>query len=314
MIYPRPLPRGGLIGICSPAGPVKRDRLEQAVSGLKTAGFRVKLSPSAYGREGCLSAQDSVRAQELEDLFRDPEVDAVFSSRGGTGTSRLLSRLDLSAIAGCAKPFLGFSDITALQWALWARHEYVSFTGPLAVEWDGSVSAAARDLALSVLTQEFAGDLLAGLESTSQRSVEVLRGRGEIRGVLMPGNLAIITTLLGTRWMPDLRGTILFIEDISEAPYRFDRMLFHLKNAGALDGLAGLLVGDFGWTGEDGEYESQRQSIRDATADSDYPIVVGLPYGHGKERLTLPIGVPVRVTLSERPGLHLEPLSGEASS
>jgi muramoyltetrapeptide carboxypeptidase len=104
-----------------------------------------------------------------------------------------------------------------------------------------------------------------------------------------------------------MAGKILMIEDISESPYRFDRMMFHLRNAGVLQKLCGLIVGDFGWSGDEGEFESQRQSLYDATRGTDYPIMINLPYGHGRDRMTLPIGAPVRADFSISPSIFLLP-------
>ena len=131
----RPLGHGDTLGICAPAGPVKQDLLESAVERLRQFGFRVKLAQTVLGKHGFLSANDDVRARELLDMFADSDVAAVISARGGVGTSRLLERLPTEIIAESGKPFLAFSDLTALQWLLWARHRTVSFSGPLAVEF-----------------------------------------------------------------------------------------------------------------------------------------------------------------------------------
>jgi muramoyltetrapeptide carboxypeptidase len=278
---------------------------KELLSRLKHSGYRVKLSPSVFGEYGFLSADDETRIRELHGCFLDPEIDAVFSSRGGTGTGRLLERVDANLIASSRKPFLGFSDTTALQWMIFAQTEFITYSGPLTVEWDDSLSEATRAQAWKVLGGNESGNLIDSFKNGRVNRIELLRGQGQIEGCLLPGNLAMITTLLGTPYFPDLTGKILMIEDVSESPYRFDRMLFHLRNAGALQKLFGLIVGDFGWSGDEGEFESQRQSLLDATRGTDYPIMVNLPYGHGRDRMTLPVGGNVRVNFDEFPGIYL---------
>lgn len=273
--------------MCAPAGPVEPERLQNALESLRSDGFDVVTSPSVFERSGLFSAPDAVRRRELEDMFLRDDVDAVFCARGGVGSSRLLAGLNAETIIRSRKPFLGFSDITALQWMLWKRHEFLSFSGPLAIEWKDRLSAVTKRHALDLLSGRSGVDLLAGF---SHHSIRVIRGKGTVRGRLLPGNLTMMTTLLGTPFCPDLTGTILLIEDVNEPPHRIDRMLFHLRNAGILHGLAGLLVGELEY-GNEGELKnSVVQSLVESTDGTAYPITMGLPYGHGRERMTLPVG------------------------
>lgn len=301
MTLPRALPENGVIGICTPAGPVKRDKLERAIINIEQSGHSVKLASHVFGKQGYLSASDDDRLSDLYDLFLDEEVDAVFCSRGGYGTSRLLEKVDAGLLADSRKPFLGFSDTTALQWMLFAETGFITYSGPLAVEWDDLVSESTKDQAWEMLGHRAIGNLFEILPDR----FELLKGQGEIEGVLLPGNLAMITTLCGTPYLPNMKDAILFIEDISESPYRFDRMLFQLRNAGILRQLSGLIVGDFGWDGSDGEFELQRQCLLDVTQGYDFPVMINLPYGHGRERLTLPIGGQVVARFDRQPSLKL---------
>lgn len=288
----KPLLPGATIGVCAPAGPVKREKLEAGVEKLRALGFNVKLSPNAFGKLGFLSGTDDVRASELHAMFKDPEVDSVWCARGGVGTSRLLPELNFELIANSGKTFLGFSDITALQWPLWSKNEYASFTGPLVVELKGSLTEASEYFALQMLSGEPPSNWLSAFPECK---LDLLRtGARKIIAPMMPGNLTMITTLLGTPWMPDIRGHILVIEDVAEPAYRVDRMLFHLRNAGVLRNLAALILGDFGWDESDSESrERLHESVLDATRGTSYPIITGFPYGHGATRMTLPVGSPV---------------------
>jgi muramoyltetrapeptide carboxypeptidase len=292
----RPLTPGATLGIAAPAGAVKSEKLEAATKRLRERGFKLKLSEHVFGKHGFLSATDEIRAAEFSALFSDPEIDLVLCARGGVGSSRLLPRLNFEQLAISDKPFIGFSDLTAIQWALWGKHRAVTFSGPLAIEFDGSLSAD---------TESFMFDMLADTAPENWLSafplavLKIVRGgASEIFAPLMPGNLTMIATLLGTPYMPDIRGSILAMEDVAEPPYRVDRLLFHLQNAGLLQNLAALLVGDFGWEPDDQESrERLYESVLDATSGTSYPVIFGLPYGHGPERLTLPVGSPVRLSL-----------------
>jgi muramoyltetrapeptide carboxypeptidase len=292
VIIPPALPRGGTIGICAPAGPVDPERLRAAIRALEESGFVVVTSPNAFGRSGYLSASDEVRARELEDMFVRSDVDAVICARGGVGGSRLLETLDTRLIAEHPKPFLGFSDNTVLQWLLWARHRFVSFSGPMAVEWSGSVSSRTRQRALDLLGGTPFGDFLSGFPTEKVRTV---KGKGTVSGTLMPGNLTMITTLLGTPYLPDLSGALLVIEDVNEPSYRVDRMLFHVRNAGVMQKIAGLLCGELNGHSNGSESDSIVTALLDATRGCDCPIMTGLPFDHGSERVTLPVGLSVTV-------------------
>lgn len=294
----KPISPGATIGISAPAGAVRLEILERAVASISGLGYKVKTTPNVYGKHGFLSATDEIRRQELESLFNDPDVDTVWCARGGVGTSRLLSTLNLEPIANSNKSFLGFSDLTALQWALWAKHRATTFSGPLTVEFADSLSQETRDFALQLLSGASPENWLSSFPDSK---LELLRsGAREIIAPLMPGNLTMMTTLLGTPWMPDLRGVILVIEDIAEPPYRVDRLLFHLRNSGVLYNLAALVVGDFGWGGEEEQTNNDllNQSLLDATSGTSYPIITGFPYGHGATRMTLPVGSPMRLSIS----------------
>ena len=282
------------IGICSPAAPVNEIKLKSAIEEIRKSGYKVVTATSTFGNIGLFAATDEVRCRELEEMFLRDDVDAVFCSRGGVGSSRLFEILNTKLIAESRKPFLGFSDITALQWMLFAKHEFVSFTGPLATEWEGSVTDYSRKSALQMLMGKSGQNLFAGFNLSSAK---VLRGRGKVTGKLFPGNLTMITTLPGTPYLPDLRNAILFIEDVGEPPYRVDRMLFHLRNAGMLTNLSALLVGDFQMKDDPVAFNYLKTSLLEATRGMDFPILLNLPYGHGAERMTLPVGIEVTVDL-----------------
>jgi muramoyltetrapeptide carboxypeptidase len=303
VIVPRALPRGGTIGICAPAGPVKPERMSAAVAALEGEGFRVVLSPSALSQAGLFSASDDIRRRELEELFVRDDIDAVFCARGGVGSSRLIEKINSDLIIRADKPFLGFSDLTALQW-WFSRNGLISFQGPLAVEWEGTVDEKSRRNSLNILSGESAPDLLQGF---STNDIDIIRS-GKVSGKLMPGNLTMIATLLGTPFVPDLKNNIMCIEDVAEPAYRIDRLLFHLRNAGVFNQIGALLCGDLSCDHSAEESDNLRRAVTDATLGFDFPVIMNLPFGHGAERLTLPIGAEVEFdsqTITLRP---LQPL------
>jgi muramoyltetrapeptide carboxypeptidase len=290
---PRPLPRGGTIGICAPAGPVKRERLERAIEQIESLGFRIRLAEHVFGNAGLFAADDDTRARELQEMFACDDVDAVFCARGGVGSSRLLERLEWRGIADSGKPFLGLSDITALQWALWEHARAVSFSGPLAVEWDGCLTPATREQCFQVLCGEGVANLLAGFPGRGK----LLRAGASATVVapLLVGNLTMIATLLGTPHLPDLTNAILLVEDINEPPHRVDRLFWHLRNAGLLNSLAALLIGDFGDGSAEIDTAQIERSVLDAASGAHYPILSDIPFGHGADRMTLPVGGTVKL-------------------
>lgn len=291
-ILPKALKPGATIGICSPSGPVQPKKLEAGVKALEARGYRVVLSEAVLERRTYLAGDDDTRLFELHKMFDRSDVDAVFVSRGGYGIGRILSRIHCERIAASRKCFVSFSDLTSLSWLLFARAGLVTFSGPLAVEWGGGVCEEGLEGTLRLLSDTGQRDLFAGFPKDNFR---VLRG-GACEGVLLPGNLTIITTLLGTPFLPDFSGAILVLEEVVEARYRLDRFLFHLRNAGVFSRIGGLITGDMVYGAPDEKDVPKIEEILlDATAGFDFPILCGVPYGHGTQRATLPVGVHARL-------------------
>ncbi len=299
LIKPAPLQPGSRIAVISPAGPSEVTRLEAGIATLASWGYSVKVGKHARDRHAFFSARDDERLRDLKRAFSDPAVSMVMCSRGGYGSSRLLDSVPYVAIAENPKLFVGFSDLTALNWALFARSRLVTFTGPLVNEiGDGLPEFTLRSFRDAIGPAKLAKGLWQG-------PLRAIRP-GTASGRLFPGCLSIIVTLIGTPYLPDLNGAILLLEDVDEKPYHIDRMLVHLKNAGILDRISGLIVGRMVkcWP------RSQRRAnpplediLLELTASNAVPVFFDLPYGHHPERLTLPVGV--RVEVSAEKGLRL---------
>jgi muramoyltetrapeptide carboxypeptidase len=305
LIKPPRLSFGDIVAIVAPASaPPDPAAIDRSVVALERLGFVPRLGANVRGRNGFLAGSDAERVADLMGAFGDPAVKAIICLRGGYGTARLLPQLDYSSIRQNAKVLIGYSDITTLHCALWVRAGLVSFHGPmLNSEIAGdSPPFALEALLRTVMQAEPAGSIRRGYEGPPPWIVH----GGIAVGGLLGGNLSVLCTTLGTGFQPDFRGKILFLEDVGERPYRLDRMLTHLLNAGLLQQVAGIAVGINKdcvdpKAGEAGEYrQSLDDVLRERLGGLGVPVVAGLPFGHVPFNATLPIGV--RATLDGERG------------
>jgi muramoyltetrapeptide carboxypeptidase len=246
-----------------------------------------------------------VRAAALHDAIRDPAIDAIVCVRGGYGCLRLLDRLDWALARRHPTLVVGYSDVTALHLAFYARVGWTGLSGPVVTEWadaDEQTLAPFRTLAEG------------GLFSIDADRLTPVRP-GTATGPLLGGNLSVLTRLLGTPFVPDWSGAILVVEDVAEAPYRVDRMLSHLQHAGVLDAVGGVVLGRF----TTGDLDPDRPTLSldtvfaDYFGDRPYPVATNLPYGHVLPRRTLPLGVPARLSVTST-GAQLEALAPAVQS
>ena len=279
MIKPSKLKPGDAVGVVSPAGPVNRNELNADLHFLKTKGFTVHVAPHVYDRQEYLAGNDEDRLSDLHDMFRNTEIEAVFCSRGGYGSLRLLDRIDYDLIRKNPKILVGYSDITALLTAISKKTGLITFHGPMVKGLSSLPEKAWRNLVQMISSEQPA--------SFSPMSGYSLRG-GKATGPIMGGNLSLICRLLGTPFMPNLAGCILFIEDRGEALYRLDRMLTHLALAGSLEGIKGLITGQFIDCGEPATID---RLIKERFTPMNIPMAAGFPLGHGPENTTLPLGI-----------------------
>jgi muramoyltetrapeptide carboxypeptidase len=301
LIRPARLVPGATIGLAAPASaPADLRAIARGVAVLEDLGYRIQFAPHARQRLGYLAGPDRERAGDLMRLFTDKRVDAIMCLRGGYGTARLLPRLDYRTIRAHPKIFVGYSDITSLHCAFLTRAGLVSFHGPMLCSDlalpqlpDFTVQSFLRNLASAAPP----GNIAAGYRGGT---VRVLR-RGRARGPLIGGNLALLCTTIGTPWQPPFRNAILFLEDLNEAPYRWDRMLTYLLNCGLLQQVAAVAIGinahcEDPQAGRTTEY---RQTLEDVLHERlrplGVPVVTGLPFGHVPHNATLPIGVPAEL-------------------
>jgi muramoyltetrapeptide carboxypeptidase len=300
---PARLRPGDVVGVVAPAGVVDEERLRAGCRVLEAWGLRPRLGHSVLARRAYLAGDDEARRADLVAALGDPEVRAVLCARGGYGSQRLVPSLDLRAFAADPKPVVGFSDATALVNAVVGAGA-VAFHGPM----------VAADVARG-LTERSARELWATLTDPTHRptaEVPVAIRPGRARGRLVGGCLSVLATTLGTPWAVDTAGAILFLEDVNEWPYRIDRLLVQLRQAGALERVAGVVFGTMAACRTDAYGLVAQDVVASAFADAPFPVGFGLPAGHSPdetdvENLVLPLGAECELDVEGGRLVALEP-------
>ncbi len=298
LIRPRRLAPGQTIGLVAPSSaPNEPDRLPFAAETIESLGFRVRTGKHLHEREGYLAGSDNARAHDLNAMFADDSIDAIWCVRGGYGASRLLPLLDYDLIRRKPKALIGYSDITALHMAIQRHVGLVTFHGPVA--WralppytlEGLHRVLWRTETPVRLAEPPLFERREGQVDWDNRVVTLVPGKA--RGRLLGGNLCLMSHLVGTPYLPDLRGSILFLEDVEEAYYRVDRMLTQLWLAGALDGVAGVAFGKF-TDCEPSPFFLQNRPLQDILAERfrelRIPAISVVMVGHIPDQATLPVG------------------------
>ena len=280
-VKPPLLRLGGKVGIVAPAGCVDADRLNAGIMAIRARGFEVEVGDGVLARKGYLAGDGASRAKDLVKFFQRDDIDAVLCARGGFGSAQILEYL-IPELMKRPKIFVGYSDITILINWFMQRYGLVTFHGPM----------AAMDLAISHSgrTREYLWDVLTGVKSTWRLPlIQVIRP-GTARAPLVGGCLSLLITTLGTPYEIDVRHKILFLEDVGEKPYRLERMLNHLKMAGKFENIAGVVLGDFTHC-QGGNGRELLDIATELFYNASFPVVMGMPAGHGAENVMLPFGV-----------------------
>lgn len=292
IIKPPKLNKGDLIGVVSPASsPDDLTRIEKGVNYLERMGYRVEVGANVGQSCGYLAGKDEQRLEDLHYMFSKQEVKAIICVRGGYGTPRLLADIDYNLIKKNPKIFVGYSDITALQMAFLKKCGLVTFAGPmLAVDFWNEVDPFTEEMFWEVITsRKKFGKVL----NPENERYYILRS-GEAEGQMVGGNLALLTSLLGTGYIPSFKDTILMMEEIGEAPYRVDRMFNQLKLSGALDQVKGVILGRFVDCYESDQYKKTltlNEVINDYFGSRNIPVIYNFKHGHIKENITIAFGL-----------------------
>ena len=311
VLKPKRLRPGDTVGLVSPASitfdPVLIDIVREVLTALE---LEMKLDPRALNRWGYFAGTDVERAEAINAMFADPDVDAVLALHGGWGSARVLPLLDYGLIAKHPKIFVGYSDITALLLALYARSGLVTFHGPTGNSTWNKFSADYFHRMVfegETLTMENPKDLGDNLAQVQDRIRTITPGTA--RGRLAGGNLTVLSSLVGSDYLPDWNGHILFLEDINEEIYRIDRMLTQLKLAGVLDKISGFVFGKCTDCDVGSGYSSftLEEVLNDHIGRLGIPAFHGSMIGHVKDKFTVPLGVEVEIDAARGVIALLEP-------
>ncbi|HEX7158951.1 MAG TPA: LD-carboxypeptidase [Edaphobacter sp.] len=298
---PAALRPGGRLAVVSPASTPKRELVERGLAELEALGYSVVLGAHALD-SGPLYYAGSVqdRVKDLHAAFADSAIDAIICTRGGWGSAELLPHLDAELIRAHPKVFIGYSDHTSLH--SWLQNEVglTSFYGPMVAPDFG------RDNGVELTSWRHALEGDSGWSLGAEEGLRVLRA-GEASGELRGGCISILAAGLGTPYAPALRDCVLFVEDVGTKPYQWDRLLLHLRYAGQLEGVRGIVFGDMTQCVDAEEQELLERAILHGLRGFEGPVAIGLRCGHvDGPNITLPLGVPVRLdfTNTANPQIH----------
>jgi len=299
---PRALRAGDRVAIVAPASPFVREEFDRGVEEVQALGFEPVFDERVFARRGFVAGDPAERAAAFMDAWGDPSISGVLCARGGYGSVQILPLLDLPAIRATAKVFVGYSDITTMLTWLTLQGGLVTFHGPmLAGRFSQGIDGYDRETFLrAVAATEPIGELPGG-------TLEVIRP-GEASGMLIGGTLTQLLASLGTPYAFDPPpGHILFIDEVSERPYRMDRMLTQLRLSGLLARAAGVIFNELPGCDEPSGGATAREVVRDVMRDFPGPVVLGLRSGHTTgAALTLPFGVRATLQVSSAPRVIID--------
>ncbi|MCP4669915.1 MAG: LD-carboxypeptidase [Desulfobacula sp.] len=277
---------GNTIGICAPSARFDLQKFNDGMDVIKNLGYKVKIPKEIFEKKRYLAGDDIVRANVINQLFADPEIDGIICARGGFGAMKLLKYLNWELIKKNPKIFIGFSDISSLLLSILDK------TGNLVIHGPTIVSLANAH-----------AKTLESFQNTIQGrfgKIEILNGKillpGQCRGILKGGNISTISHLLGTKFQPDFQNAVLFLEDVGEPAYKIDRMLSQMKMAGMFNKIAGVITGSFEKC-DNVEYISQ--ILFEIFQEYSIPVMTGLNAGHGNINLTLPMGMDIKINIGK---------------
>lgn len=295
LVKPKRMTPGDTVGVIAPASGLSKENFDKAIANIESLGFKTKIGRNARGMNGIFSGTDRERLEDLHQAFADRAVDGIWCVRGGDGAPRILPEVDFALIRRNPKVFIGYSDITALHLAIHKNCGLVTFHGPVGTS---QFSEYTKKHVLNVLTNPQAPYKIELSEFNKTQESELFKTetitKGRCRGKLIGGNLSLLSALAGTPYaLKNIKGKILFIEDVDEQPYRVDRMLTQLRQSADLKSLAGVALGVF----ENSRPTTQKPSpsvvhyLKDRLGDLGIPVIYGLSFGHIRDQFTLPLGI-----------------------
>jgi len=292
ILRPKKLSNGDVIGLVSPASaPTDISHVNRMVQYLESIGYRVEVGKNVISDHGYLAGDDVARLADFHEMFKNKNISAIFATRGGYGSGRLLDSLNYSLIRRNPKIFVGLSDLTVLQLALLKRCKLLTFAGPVfATSLFENFDNAAEEFFWKILTST---KKIGKITNPNNEKFYILN-KGRCEGKLLGGNLSMITSILGTNYSPDFKDKILLLEEIDELPYRIDRMFNQLRLAKVFDNIKGIILGRFV---DCYEKDSTKKTLTLNEIIVDYfnkikkPVVYNVKHGHINETLTMPLGI-----------------------
>lgn len=287
-VKPKALKAGDTVAITSPAGAVwDESGIDNFSNILKSFGFNVVLGKTLKEKHGYFAGTDELRAGELNELFANKTIKGIFCMKGGWGCARLLDKLDFDIIKNNPKVIIGFSDITTLLNAITFKTGLITFHGPVGNSgWNDFSKNAFISAVLNNKAFTFASN-----PATEDKITTIVPGKAT--GELYGGNLSVLCGLIGSAYLPDWKGKILFLEEAKEEPYRIDRMLTQLKLSGVLDSVSGIVFGRCAkcLAEEPEKAFTFDEVIKQHLKNLKVPSFYGAMIGHIENKLTVPVGI-----------------------
>lgn len=302
IVKPKKLNKGDVIGVISPASaPEESMRVETGVRYLEKQGFRVKVGKNVGKNHGYLAGSDEERLEDFHSMFKDKSVKAIFSIRGGYGAFRFIDKIDYKIIRQNPKIFVGYSEITSLQSAIFHKTGLITFAGPMvAVDFWNEVSSYTNEMFWSLITSNKKPGKVKLPDDYSDSLPSLNKGMAS--GRILGGNLAVLTALVGTEFFPSFKDRILMIEDINEKPYKIDRLLNQLRLAKVFRQVKGIILGRFV---ECYEPDPNTKTLSLGEVIDHYirslkiPVIYTFPHGHIKDLVTVPLGISVKMNATK---------------
>jgi len=296
LIKPKRLAEGDTIALVTPGSYITEKEKKESISNIRSLGFKETYSDRLMQKNGYFAATDEERAADLNEMFERKDVQGIMCARGGYGSVRILPYLKYELISKNPKPFIGFSDVTAVHYALYKKSNLISFHGPVSISTFSRFSKKSFEEVL--VNPIFELQMENSLSDNNYNPYGITTiAEGKAEGELVGGNLSIIASLIGTEYDLDLSGKIIFLEEFLEEPYRVDRMLTQMIQAGKFDNAAGIALGVFKLCESSKSNPSFSNSfnlmevLTDRLGNLGIPVVYGLSFGHVVDKLTLPYGV-----------------------
>lgn len=288
MVYPKKLEKGATIGIICPSSPITPEREVECVKVLEEMGFKVKKADNLTADyAGYMAGSGKERAEWINKMFADKDVDAIFCVRGGDGGSRVIEHLDLNVIKNNPKIFVGYSDVTCLHMLFNQKCDFVTFHGPMvSSNMAGSFDEESKKALFDALTAEGTYEF----KNPAGIPLEVMKP-GKATGPVIGGNLSLISAAVGTPAQLNAEGKIVFIEEVEEPLTKIEKWTYQLKLSGVFDKCKGVLLGQF--TDVSNKYKPEYDVIKlyeDLLAEYDVPVMYNVQSGHGDKIITIPFG------------------------